>query len=113
MVKNVDQYVDDMRRHEDKRNNTKLTRCLDCIFPCLGRYLGNYIVILYIIVKIIFIINSILQVFITGELLGQSFILFGYNFIKGIIDGHGWLIPNSEFFPSKFSKNLFKELLWN
>lgn len=100
LVKNIDQYVDDLRRHEDLRTQGKLMRLLDCLFPCFGRYLGNYLVITYFFVKVFFIANSLLQIWITGLFLGQSFAIFGYNFVVGMLSGKSMLLPNSEFFPS-------------
>jgi len=100
LVKNIDQYVDDQRRHEDLRSQGKLARCLNCFFPCFGKYLGNYLVITYFFAKLFFIANSLLQIWISGLLLGQSFFMFGFNFIQGMLSGKSILLPNSEYFPS-------------
>ena len=58
LVKNIDQFVDDNRRKNDARNPAKVRWFFKSCFPCLGRFLGNYIVVLYIIVKIIYILNT-------------------------------------------------------
>jgi hypothetical protein len=121
MVKNIDQFVDDNRRHDESRSKSKIIRALGSCSPCFGRFLGNYIVVLYLIVKFIFIANTIGQIFLIGGLLGDSywffgkwifFVLFfyafkiylysfkGYKFAQNLIQGHGWTIANSEYFPS-------------
>jgi len=46
-------------------------RCMSLIMPCIGTYLGNYIVILYLILKFLYITNTILQVFLVSGLLGN------------------------------------------
>jgi hypothetical protein len=85
LVKNIDQFVDDNRRHDESRSKSKLIRALGSFSPCFGRFLGNYIVVLYLIVKLIFIFNTVGQVFLIGGLLGESFWLFGILFDLNII----------------------------
>ena len=101
LVKNIDQFVDDHRRYDDMRPKSKLSKFLKIIFPCFGRFLGNYIVILYFIVKIIYILNTIGQVFVISMLLGNDFWLFGFNFIVNMLKGDSWTSLSSKYFPSK------------
>lgn len=106
MVKNIDQFVDDKRRYDEARSKSRISRFLGTCFPCFGRFLGNYIVILYIITKLIFILNTILQVYITSVLLGQDFWIFGLNFISSMAKGQGWTIATSQYFPSNLIKSI-------
>lgn len=104
MVKNIDQLVDDKRRSDTSSKHAVIT-VLRKIFPCYGRFLGNYLVVLYILTKVIYIANAIIQVHLVGTFLGESFWGFGYNLIKEIVfKGRwvvGWTAPNSKYFPSK------------
>lgn len=100
LVKNIDQYVDDNRRYENSRSKNRATRCLMTGLPNVGRFLGNYIVILYFFVKVLYILNTCIQVFIISGLLGKSFWVFGYEFLEKLITGYGWTVTNSKYFPS-------------
>jgi innexin len=101
LVKSINQYVDDDRRYENERNINIFKRLLMTIFPCFGRFLGNYIVILYFIVKLIYIVNTLLQVFLISSLLGKNFWYFGVDFFYNLISGQGWITASSNYFPSK------------
>jgi len=101
MVNNIDRYVDDKRRHIESRKLFFIYTYAESFLPCMGKYTGNYLVILYIGVKLIYIVNSVLQVYITSVLLGQSFIYLGVDFIRGILTNHDWETPNSKYFPSR------------
>lgn len=100
MVKNIDQFVDDKRRHDESRSKSKIFRCFLTCFPCFGRFLGNYIVVLYIITKFIFIFNAAAQIYLVGGLLGQDFWSLGYKFVVQLIQGKGWIAATSTYFPS-------------
>ena len=105
LVKNIDQYVDDNRRFDDKRHASRMYKCLLCIFPCCGRFMGNFIVVLYFVVKVLYIVNNLLQTFIISFLLGKNFWKFGFDFVQRLlITGEGWQIDSSKYFPSKFSQ---------
>lgn len=71
-------------------------------FPCFGRFMGNYIVILYLIVKFIYVVNTVFQVYLISGLLGKDFWLYGFHFMYNLFQGHGWTISSSKYFPSKF-----------
>ena len=75
---------------------------MNTCFPCCGRFLGNYIVILYLIVKLVYILNTVFQAFLIGGLLGKDFWTFGINFITSLMSGQGWASDNSKYFPSKY-----------
>lgn len=100
LVKNIDQYVDDDRRYETSRSKNRFIRGLMTLMPCFGRFLGNYIVILYFLVKCVYILNTFLQVYLISSLLGKNFVNFGLDFLKELLNGHGWTVANSKYFPS-------------
>jgi hypothetical protein len=101
LVKNIDQYVDDDRRYESSRNKNRFLRFLMTMLPCFGRFLGNYIVILYFVVKIVYILNTCLQLSVISVLLGKDFWRFGYGFLEKFFKGESWTGSNPKYFPSK------------
>ena len=105
LVLNIDQFVDDQRRWDTERSRYRAVRILGTCIPCFGRYLGNYIIVLYIMSKLMYIVITFLQIYIIGTFLGQSFWLFGYNYLKNLVKGGGFLVINSKYFPSKYYKD--------
>ena len=101
LIKNIDQYVDDDRRYENNRSKNRLLRIVNKCVPCCGRFLGDYIVILYFVTKIIYILNTCAQIMIVGALLGKSFWYFGIVSIKHIISDNAIFITETKYFPSK------------
>jgi hypothetical protein len=67
-----------------------------CIF--LGKYLGNYLIIVYFTTKALFITNAVCQIFLLNLFLGQEFHLFGIQVLKRIFEGRGW-DTQSRYFP--------------
>ncbi len=99
LVTNIDQYVDDKRRYDHNRSLNKVKNVLLQLIPCAGRFLGNYIVGLYFVVKIIYIVNTGAQAAFLSSMLGRNFFQFGVDFASKIIAGQGWVIE-SRYFPS-------------
>ena len=60
-----------------------------CCVIC-GRRFGNYLVVLYIFTKIIFIINVIGQLFLLNAFLGTNFHFYGIEVIKSLAQGIDW-----------------------
>jgi hypothetical protein len=99
IVEAIDKYVDDPRRQSDERGqriNLKRILMTICIF--LGKYLGNYLVIVYFTTKALFITNAVCQIFLLNLFLGQEFHLFGIQVLKRILEGRG---------KNDFQRNLF------
>ena len=65
---------------------------------CCGRDQGNYLVIFYIICKLLYIANLGFQILILNVLLGSKFYMYGVDFIRGIIDEDKW-IDSESYFP--------------
>ena len=111
IVQNIDQFVDDDRRYDDKRRvykHSSVTNCLKKLVPCAGIYLGNYIVILYLVCKLIYSFNVAIHGWFLGQILGHSFYNFGFYSIRKITDGSSWIFE-SQYFPSK-NKNFLENL---
>ncbi|CAF0970141.1 unnamed protein product, partial [Didymodactylos carnosus] len=91
IVEAIDKYVDDPRRQPDERGtkiSIKRLFMTICIF--LGKYLGNYLIIVYFTTKALYITNAVCQIFLLNLFLGQKFHLFGIQVVKRIIEGKGW-----------------------
>ncbi|CAF3739677.1 unnamed protein product [Rotaria socialis] len=99
IVEAIDKYVDDPRRQvEERRQSISLKYVLLTICICLGKYLGNYLIIVYFTTKALFIANAVCQIFLLNLFLGQEFHLFGIQVLKRILQGRGW-DTQSRYFP--------------
>ena len=90
IVETIDKYVNDPRRQAKERSksiNFKYVLLTICAF--VGKYLGNYLTIVYFTTKALFIANVVCQIFLLNLFLGQEFHLFGIQVIKRILDGRG------------------------
>lgn len=73
-------------------------RCTISIKHCLslatcracGRRKGNYLVMLYMLVKVLYVTNVIAQLFILDVLLGSNFHMYGIDVIADAINGIDW-----------------------
>lgn len=90
MTSSIDQYVYDPRRRKEMRHSGIFKRILKSMCIIYGKFLGNYLVILYMFIKILYIFNCIGQIFMLNLLLGHSFHKFGIDIIDKIWNGKGW-----------------------
>ncbi len=100
LIQNIDQYVDDDRRYEGHRSKNRIGRLIEQCIPGCGRFLGDYIVILYFVTKLIYMLNTCFQIMIVGMLLGKSFWYFGIVSIKHISSDNAIFITETKYFPS-------------
>jgi hypothetical protein len=103
IVEAIDKYVDDPRRQSDERSkriSLKYILMTVCIF--LGKYLGNYLIIVYFTTKALYITNAVCQIFLLNLFLGQEFHLFGIQVLHRILQGRG-----KNYYSKKFSKIFF------
>ena len=92
IVEAIDKYVDDPRRQADERGRRiSIRRLLMTVCIFLGKYLGNYLIIVYFTTKALFITNTVCQIFLLNLFLGQEFHLFGIQVLQRIIQGRGKL----------------------
>ncbi len=90
MLTAVDQYVDDPRRRKETRRSLFIKRLLSGVCFISGKFLGNYLMVLYLFTKLTFIANCISQLFVLNLLLGHEFHKFGFELLDKIINGKGW-----------------------
>ena len=98
MISAIDQYVDDPRRQSINRETIWWKKCFLMFFPSSGRYMGDYIRNLFFFIKIIYIINIVVQIAILSFLLGQPFWSLGITVIRLLYEGKGWDF-SSRYFP--------------
>ncbi len=92
MLTAVDQYVDDPRRRKESRlkNRYNLKHFISGLCVMSGKFLGNYLMVLYLFIKLAFIANCICQLFVLNLLLGHEFHKFGFELMDKILNGKGW-----------------------
>ena len=99
MVLQMDAYL--MRQHKMRRG--PCARCMHTLahycFFCCGRVHGNYLTCCYLIIKLVYIFNALLQVFLLDVFLGfeRDFHFYGARVLLGLLEGRDW--PQSERFP--------------
>lgn len=57
------------------------------LFPTFGRHRGNYIVTLYLLVKLLYIANVVGQLYMLNALLGASYHSYGVDVINAVVNG--------------------------
>lgn len=97
MIGTIDQYVDDPRRQHANRNLNFLRRTMALMCFCFGKFLGNYLVILYLFIKVLYIANCLGQLFLISVLLGRNYYIYGASIFRDMIQGKGY--ADSEYFP--------------
>ena len=88
VVDTIDDYCNDHRRQVNDRKHLNIfKRNLASMWCLTGRYLGNYLVVLYMTTKLMYISISILQIFLLSVLLGSNFALYGVRVIDRLFRG--------------------------
>jgi len=85
-----DRYLKSQR--EIKTSCTlSLKHCLSrtVCFAC-GRRRGNYLVSLYLLVKLLHLTNVVAQLFVLNAFLGHSFHLYGIDVLRSLASGDDW-----------------------
>lgn len=67
-----------------------LQACLSTVFCCVfGKKFGNYLMVLYFFVKLLYIANALTQLFMLNSLLQTQFNLYGVEVIQSLLDSEG------------------------
>jgi hypothetical protein len=90
MIRHLDHYLDYQREYRGGC-------CVTCkhffakhlCLICGNRY-GNYLVALYMSVKVLYFCNLICQLFLLNGFLGTDYHLYGFEIIKDLITGQQW-----------------------
>ena len=97
MIGTIDQYVDDPRRQRLNRKMNFIRRYIVLMCFMFGKFLGNYLVVLYLFMKLLYIFNCIGQLFLISILLGRNYYIYGASIFRDMIQGKGY--ADSEYFP--------------
>ena len=81
-------YLD--RRKTETSCTMSLKTCFTSICVCCASRGGNYLVSLYIFVKIMFAINVIGQLFLLNAFLGTDYNMYGVDVLEAIVNGTDW-----------------------
>ena len=90
MVRQFDRYLGTNRQYRGGLL-MKIKNCCMRLCCCLvGKKYGNYLVFLYLIVKILYVVNSIGQFFLLNEFLSYNYNMYGFNVISEALKGEDW-----------------------
>jgi innexin len=95
LTRSIDQYVY-MRKRKPKRFDF-IRRFLAFILCVPGRRMGSYLLILFFVTKLLFIVNSVGQLFLLNVFLGHNFASYGVDLIRKILNGEE--LAESMYFP--------------
>lgn len=94
MTQQMDRYLSSQKEYRTGCT-VSLKHCLSrtCCMVC-GRRYGNYLVVLYIFVKLIFIANVVGQLFALNAFLGHEYNMYGIDVMKSLASGEDWTASN-------------------
>jgi hypothetical protein len=88
VVDTIDEYCNDHRRQVNARKHLNIfQRSLSMGWCLTGKYLGNYLVVLYMTTKLMYIGVSLLQILLLSILLGSNFAAYGIRVIVRLFQG--------------------------
>jgi hypothetical protein len=88
VVDSIDQYCDDHRRQTAARLHLNiLQRILTTGWCMTGKYLGNYLIVLYMTTKLMYIGVSLFQMYLLGVMLGSNFAFYGIRILDRFFRG--------------------------
>lgn len=95
---NMQRFINSKNNYNDKSLKYKLKRGASYVFFWTGKRYGNYLLILYGLIKALYLINVIGQLFLVSLLLGiQNYYLFGFEILSKM--GKGVDLISSHYFP--------------
>ena len=68
--------------------------CSRLFCMCCGRRHGNYLISLYLICKLLFLINAIGQLFVLNLFMGMDFHAYGLQVVSAIVRGDDWSVTS-------------------
>ncbi|CAF0927638.1 unnamed protein product [Adineta ricciae] len=93
LIVNIERYISARaqltRRHIEKRFSC-LRRMFRMCFFCSNRHYGNYLVIVYFLVKLMWLVNALAQLFLLNAFLGNDYYLFGFEVIEKLLKNQRW-----------------------
>lgn len=91
MTTQIDRYLTVQSDGGGDKCTISLKHCLSRLTcRACGRRKGNYLVILYLFVKALYVINVITQLFLLDVLLGARFHMYGFDVLADVSSGKDW-----------------------
>jgi hypothetical protein len=88
VVDSIDEYCDDHRRQTETRTHLNIfQRILKMSWCITGKYLGNYLVVLYMTTKLMYIGVSLFQIYFLSAMLGSNFAFYGIQVLDRFVRG--------------------------
>ena len=85
IIASIDEFIDDPRRGRENRNISLLKR-IQAVFCCMyGKFQGNYFMMVYLLTKILYVVNSIGQLVLLNEMLGIKYFHYGLELLQKLI----------------------------
>jgi innexin len=85
IIASIDEFIDDPRRGRENRNLSLLKR-IQAVFCCMyGKFQGNYFMMVYLLTKMLYVINSIGQLILLNEMLGIKYYRYGLELIQKLL----------------------------
>ena len=80
------------RKYYNRTTNVSVSWLISkVVFPCSSREKGNFLVVLYVLVKLLYLGNVIGQLFLMDALMNHSFSFYGIYVMKHLISGTNWM----------------------
>ncbi|CAJ0610236.1 unnamed protein product [Cylicocyclus nassatus] len=62
---------------------------------CVSKRWGNYVTCLYVFIKMLYLGNVVLQVFILNSFLGTDNLFYGFHILKDLLNGREWEVSGN------------------
>jgi len=90
MIKQLDRFLMS-RDHYHASCTLSFTDCVSRMCcPVCGRKSGNYLTLIYLVVKLVYIGNVIGQIFLMDAFLGANYHMYGIDVVSALIKGADW-----------------------
>lgn len=93
LIVNIERYISTRaqltKRHIEKRATCFRRFCHFACF-CFNRHYGNYLVIVYFLVKLMWLVNALAQLVLLNAFLGNDYYLFGFEVIEKLATNQRW-----------------------
>ncbi|CAF1344481.1 unnamed protein product [Rotaria sp. Silwood1] len=85
IIASIDEFIDDPRRGRENRN-LSLIRRIQAVFCCMyGKFQGNYFMMVYLLTKVLYVVNSIGQLALFNEMLGIKYYRYGLELLQKLM----------------------------
>ncbi|CAF3382677.1 unnamed protein product [Rotaria socialis] len=93
LIVNIERYISaraQLTRHHIQKRFSYIRRFFQLCFFCSNRHYGNYLVIVYFLVKLMWLVNALAQLFLLNAFLGNEYYLFGFEVIEKLFKNQRW-----------------------